>query len=218
VAHSFGVRDLRLGSGLVLFAYITTHLANHALGLVSVAAAERALEVAVAVWHSLPGTLLLYGAVAVHVALAFNALYRRRTLRMPPLDALRIMLGFGIPLLLIGHVVATRVAWERFDAAPQYARIVWSLWMSDNEGRQLALLVPGWIHGCLGLHFAFGHRRNWQRLRPLLFAVALLLPMLGGLGFLAMAKELAADVCSAPAAAVAEPARRRAKARARALA
>ena len=35
-------RDLRLASGLVLFAYIALHLANHALGLVSIAAAERA--------------------------------------------------------------------------------------------------------------------------------------------------------------------------------
>lgn len=186
-------RGWRLGSGLVLFTYVALHLANHALGLVSVAAAEAMLSVMVACWQSLPGTFLLYGAVAVHVSLALNALYRRRTLRMPPLEVLRIALGLGIPLLLIGHVVNTRIAWEAHALAPDYHRIVWNLWTSDSEGRQLALLVPGWLHGCLGVNFALGRRALYQRLRPALFALALLLPVLSALGFLAMGRELAAD-------------------------
>jgi adenylate cyclase len=189
-------RGLRLGSGLVLFAYIAAHLANHALGLASVAAAEHGLNLALRVWHSVPGTVLLYGAAATHVALALNALYLRRTLRMPPLEVLRIALGLGIPILLIGHAVATRLAWEAYRLSPEYTRIVWALWQSDSEGRQLALLVPGWLHGCLGVNFAFGRRAWYQRARPLFFALALLLPVLGALGFLAMGKELAADVAN----------------------
>ena len=189
-------RDLRLGSGLILFVYVASHLANHALGLFSVATAEHGLNFAVRVWHSIPGTLLLYGAAATHVALALNALYRRRTLRMPPLEVLRIALGLGIPILLIGHAVATRLAWEAYKLSPEYSRVVWALWTSDNEGRQLALLVPGWLHGCLGVNFAFGRRAWYRRARPVLFAFALLLPVLGGLGFLAMGKELSADAAN----------------------
>lgn len=34
------IRRLRLITGLVLFAYLTTHLANHALGLISLDAME----------------------------------------------------------------------------------------------------------------------------------------------------------------------------------
>ena len=189
-------RDLRLGSGLVLFAYIAAHLANHALGLVSVAAAEHGLNLALRVWHSVPGTILLYGAAATHVTLALHALYCRRTLRMPPLEVLRIALGLGIPILLIGHAVATRLAWETYRLSPEYTRVVWALWQSDSEGRQLALLVPGWLHGCLGVNFAFSRRAWYQRARPAFFAAALLLPVLGALGFLAMGKELAADVAN----------------------
>lgn len=48
---------------------------------------------------------------------------------------------------------------------PGAARIIWNLWSSDNEGRQLALLVPGWVNGCLGLHFAFC-RRAWYARAP----------------------------------------------------
>jgi len=186
------LRDLRLASGLVLFFYVATHLANHALGLVSIAVAERGLAIAVGVWQSLPGTLLLYGAAAAHVTLAFAAIYRRRTLRMPPAELLRIFLGLGIPMLLIGHAIGTRVAWSFYDASPEYRRVVWGLWNSDGEGRQLALLVPGWLHGCLGLHFAFNRRRAYQRMHYVLFGAAILLPVLAGLGFLAMGKELAA--------------------------
>ena len=185
-------RDLRLGSGLVLFAYVTLHLADHALGLVSVNFAESGLRVAVAIWHSLPGTMLLYGGAAIHLTLAFVAVYERRTLRMPAAESVRIALGFGMPLLLIGHFAATRFAFEQYGLRSDYARIVWTLWTTDNEGRQLALLVPGWLHGCLGLNFAFHSRPLYQRLRPALFAAALLLPVLSGLGFLAMARELAA--------------------------
>ncbi len=184
-------RDLRLGSGLALFFYVATHLANHALGLISVAAAQRGLDFAVATWHSLPGTLLLYGAAGTHVTLAFVAIYQRRTLRMPPLELVRIVLGLGIPILLIGHAIGTRIAWELHEVSPAYSRVVWDLWTSDSEGRQLALLAPGWLHGCLGIHFAFSHRRLYRRLHYGLFVLAVLLPVLAALGFLAMTKELA---------------------------
>lgn len=185
-------RDLRLGSGLALFAYLTAHLATHALGLVSVDVAEIGLAAAVGVWHSLAGTVLLYGAAAIHLGLAVVAVYERRTLRMPATEALRIALGFGMPLLLIGHFATTRVAFEVYGLRPDYHRVVWALWISGGEGRQLALLAPGWLHGCLGLNFAFGRRRLYQRLRPALFGTALLLPVLAALGFLAMGRELAA--------------------------
>src|SRR5512144_733850 len=183
-------QDLRLGSGLILFVYVAAHFTNHALGLISVAAAERGLQVAVAVWHSLPGTVLLYGAAGVHIALAFVALYEHRTLRMPPMELLRLALGFGIPTLLIAHAVTTRLAFEAYGTRPDYAHVVWMLWHSSREGRQMALLVPGWLHGCLGFKFAFGRRIWFQRLRLVLFGAALLLPTLATLGFLEMLKEV----------------------------
>lgn len=184
-------RALRLGSGLVLFAYVTAHLANHALALVSLAVAEKGLRVAVAFWHSLPATVLLYGAAVVHVALAMVAVFQRRTLRMPAAEVLRIALGFGMPLLLIGHLTSTRFAFELYHLRSDYARVVWALWTSDSEGLQLALLAPGWLHGCFGLNLAFGRRHLYRRARPLLFGLALLLPLLAALGFLAMGREFA---------------------------
>ena len=195
-AYSITRRDLRLASGRVLFSYVAAHLVNHAVGLWSIPAAETGLALAVRVWHSMPGSILLYGAAAAHVGLALFALYERRTLRMPPLDLARILLGLGTPLLLIGHAVATRWAAEAYGMSPVYERIVYGLWVSDGEGRQLAMLVPGWLHGCLGVWFAFKRHEAVSRLKLPLFAAALLVPVLSGLGFVVMGREigrLAAD-------------------------
>lgn len=112
-------------------------MATHASGLHSVALAERVLHASVALWHSPPGSVVLYGAAAIHIALDLLAIYQRRTLRIPPLDVLLIALGLAIPSLLIGHAAATRLAFEMYGHLPTYTRIVWNLWNSDNEGRQL---------------------------------------------------------------------------------
>ena len=188
-------RRLRLGSGLVLFGYVTTHLVNHALGLVSLDAAESTLRIAVSVWSSLPGTLLLYGAAGVHVALAFMALYERRTLRMPIVEIVRYVLGFTIPLLLITHVVATRAA-AGLGASPVYERIVWHIAQADREPQLLAQLVVVWVHAAIGIYVWLLPKAWFARWSHALFALACLVPVLAALGFLAIEKELTAQAQS----------------------
>lgn len=189
-----------MASGLILFTYIGAHLVNHALGLISLDAAEAGMGVAVTVWYSIPGTVLLYGAAAVHFSMALWAVYERRTFRLPPLELTRIALGFSMPILLIGHAVSTRMAHELFGLASDYSRVVSNLWATGSQGWQLGLMAPGWIHGCLGLHFAFSRRAWYRQARLVLFAVALLLPVLSALGFIAMGRELAGRPEAAAAA------------------
>src|SRR5262249_26286569 len=145
-------RDLRFASGLILFVYIAVHLANHALGLISLEAAERGLRVAVGAWQSAPGTVILYGAAAAHFMLALWSIYERRTVRLPPAELLRIGLGLWLPVMLIGHAITTRLEHELIGSPASYTRVVSGMWASDSEWRQLGLLAPGWLHGCLGLH------------------------------------------------------------------
>ena len=54
------LRQIRLASGLVLFAYVTPHFIDHALGNISVAAMENGLVVQKAIWQTPPGTIVLY--------------------------------------------------------------------------------------------------------------------------------------------------------------
>jgi adenylate cyclase len=193
-------RNLRMASGLVLFTYITAHLVNHALGLISLNTAEEGLGYAEDVWDSLPGTVLLYGAAGVHFVLALWAIYERRTFRLPPAELLRIAMGFTLPLILINHFVHTRLAYEMFGQPADYTSVIANLWAAESQGMQLGLLAPGWIHGCLGLHFAFSRRPLYRRLRFVLFAIALLLPVFAGFGFIAMGRELRTNAEAAAAA------------------
>src|SRR4029434_7883123 len=63
-------------SGMELFAYVTTHLANHALVLVSFTALEAGRGWFLLLWRNPLGTALLYGALASHLVLALWALYQ----------------------------------------------------------------------------------------------------------------------------------------------
>ena len=53
------IRRLRLASGLVMLAYVTTHFVNHSLGLISVQAMDRALVEIYQYWASPLGGVLL---------------------------------------------------------------------------------------------------------------------------------------------------------------
>ncbi len=187
------LRKARLISGLVLFAYVLLHLSNHALGLISLEMAEAGLRLSVLVWHSWLGTLILYGAGLAHIFLAFYSLYQRRTLRLPPAELLRIALGLWLPVLLIGHVAATRISYALFDSVPDYAHVVGNLWLSNAQGRQFGLLAPGWLHGCLGIQFAYNRTPLFRRAKYILFAIALLVPVLSGLGFVNLGREIVAS-------------------------
>jgi adenylate cyclase len=192
IAAQFTRRRLRLASGLVLFVYLASHLANHAAGLISLDTAEGARLAFLAFWRALPATAALYAAFAVHIGLAFMALYERHSLRMPAAELLRLSLGFAIPFLLVAHFTGTRVAFELYGRDDPYARVVWALWTGDRGLQQLVLITIAWAHGCLGLHFLLRYRAFYRSWSHVFFAAAVLMPALGLLGFHAMAAELEA--------------------------
>ena len=65
---------------------------------------------------------------------------------------------FALPILLIGHAVNTRLARQVFGMPSDYARVVAKLWFRDAQGMQLVVMAPGWLPGCLGLHFLLNRR------------------------------------------------------------
>ncbi len=191
-------RNLRWASGLVLLAYVALHLVDHALGLASLAVAETALAAVHRFWHGAVGSLLLYGAAALHLVLAFVGLWQRRSLRLPAVEAVRILLGFLLPLLLAGHLASMRWAYEAFGTDPTYTRVVRALWSPQAAAFQFAMMSAAWAHGCLGVHLALRARAVWSRLLPCFLSAVVLLPVLAALGFLSMGREIAASGATAP--------------------
>ncbi|SAK54929.1 hypothetical protein [Caballeronia ptereochthonis] len=184
------LRRFQFGSGVVLLTYLFMHLANHALGIWSLELAGRGLAVALRLWRSTPGTIALYGAASVHFALALHTIYGRRHWALPPAEWIRLWAGLSLPLLLIRHAVTTRLASALYGFEPNYERVVIMLLTSGTQGLQLALLAPGWVHGCLGLWFRLRHYPLAWRMKPALLAFAALLPLLSAGGFIRMMRAV----------------------------
>ena len=177
-------RRLRLATGLVIAAYVTGHFLNHALGIVSLDAMEALRRVLSAWWRSLPGTVLLYGSLLTHFALALASLARRRTLRMPAWEAWQLALGLCVIPLLAYHVMGTRFAWQLLGREVSYPRIVAAIWNDPlQSAKQVALIAVVWLHLCFGMHFWLRVKPWYPRAQQYLFAAAVLVPALALAGF-----------------------------------
>lgn len=192
-------RRLQLGSGILLWLYISIHMVNHALGIWSIDIAERGLHLAIGLWQSLPGTIVLYGAAGLHFALAIRTIYGRRHWSLPPAEWLRLWAGLSLPMLLIRHVVGTRVATSFYGFEPNYERVIVSLLTSGTQGLQIALLAPGWVHGSLGLWFHLRRRAFFRRARFVLLALLVMLPVLSAAGFVQMTRAIVPESLAVPA-------------------
>jgi adenylate cyclase len=187
------ISTTRLVTGLILFFYVFTHDLNHSLGLISLGAMEAGRVPFLAFWHFLPIRLVFYLSIILHMVIALYSLYQRRSLRMSTGDAWQLGLGLILPLLLILHVIGTAVANSLFDLHATYRYVVWTVWVavpSYGVIQALALTVA-WIHGCIGL-------RAWLRVKPFyatwrdtLLTLALILPILALLGFVAAGQQVA---------------------------
>ena len=186
------IRRTRIVTGLVLFTYLTTHLLNHSLGLISLDAMEAGREWFLALWRNPLSTALLYGSLLTHFTLALYALYQRRHLRIPFWEALQLALGLCIPLLLATHFVGTRMAYEWYGIEDMYAKTVLTLWRQNPiiGLRQASLILIAWTHGCIGLYFWLRLRPWYPRYAAALYALALLMPVFALLGFVQAGREV----------------------------
>ena len=185
------VRKLRLISGLILFAYVCSHLINLALGLWSLEMMEGARPAFQAPWQSRIGVVALFGSLAVHMMLGMVALYHRGTLRMSSFDATQLVMALVLPPLVVIHILGTRVAFTLFEFEATYNWLMLLYWkFSPWAGmRQVLVVMVAWIHGCMGVYYWVRLYRWWPRWRGLLYPLALAVPVAALLGFVEGGKE-----------------------------
>jgi adenylate cyclase len=184
------VQRLRLGSGLVLFAFATTHFLNHALGLFDLETMYEAQQWRWAITRSWPGTVILATALLIHVFLALVKLANRSTLRMQTWELLQIGLGLSIPFLLFPHIVNTRVARSLFGVNDTYLYELARLW-PDSALLQSTLLLLVWIHGCIGIHFWLRIYKPYRKFQPFLMFLGIVIPVAALGGFLVGGRAVA---------------------------
>ncbi len=175
-----------------MLTYVVGHLSTHVLLLVSLSLADAVDRVVIAPWRSVPGTVLLAGALLVHYGNALWSIYVRRTLRLSRWGWWQLALGLSIPLLLSLHVSSTRLSEEAFGSLSEYENVLLRQWLlSPWKGVAQALMLSVvWTHAAIGIHFWLRTKPwygRWQR--PLAIA-ALLLPALALAGYVAGGNEV----------------------------
>jgi adenylate cyclase len=183
--RGIGVRQVRLITGLVMFAYIFSHFFNHALGVISYDAMEAWLWYHMSFWREPLVNDTLYIAAVVHFSLGLWALYQRRHFRYTGAELIQLLLGLSIPLWLADHLGAQRLTSTLFDTPPfNYATPLFAYWVSApyNIAIQFISLTVAWTHACIGLYFWLRMKSFFDWAAPYLLAVAILLPTLAMIG------------------------------------
>ncbi|HET9764044.1 MAG TPA: adenylate/guanylate cyclase domain-containing protein, partial [Casimicrobiaceae bacterium] len=156
-----GVRQIRIACGIVLFFYLVWHFTNHALGNISYATMESALEYHLLFWRNPAVEIVFYTAAVVHWFLGLWALYQRRHFRFTIAEITQLLLGLSIPLWLASHFGVVRLAGWVFGRDPvNYAAPLFAYWVARPHmiAVQFVLLTIAWTHACIGLYF-------WLRLK-----------------------------------------------------
>ena len=187
-------RNLRLASGGVMAFFVATHLLNHALGLISLETLEAGRVVFLGFWRGTPAAAILIASILVHIALAYHAIYERRSWRMSPPEAIQLILGVAIPPLLVIHVLGTAASARLHGTNDTYAYVLLALWVHDPlvALRQTAATLIVWSHACIGLHYWLRLKSWYARAGPYLYGSALLLPVVSLLGFVSAGRSVAA--------------------------
>ena len=196
------VRNIRLLSGLVLMAFVISHLLNLSLGLHSLATMEAWRSKLLAPWRSMPGTLLLTLAAAVHALLGLYAMSARRSFAMSRTDVVQLLLGLLTPPMLISHVFATYVANElgpSFDSSYGQMLAVYWRFSPAYAFQQLFVVVIVWVHGALGLYSWLVLQPFWRRVSGIVLPVLFAIPIVALLGFAESGREVLEKLANDPA-------------------
>ena len=197
--RGIGVRQVRIGCGLVLFSYLISHFLNHALGNISLDALAIGVHIHTMFWQFLPVAVVFYTAALVHCGLGIWALYQRRQFKWKAIEPLQLVLGLTVPALILTHIIGVRLGQTLYANEKLYPQELYSFWVAHPYKIWMmpTVLVIAWTHGCIGLYFWLRMKRFFASAAPYLLAAAVLIPTLALLGFYQAGRRVVEDSASA---------------------
>ena len=145
------IRRARMYSGLVIFLYVTVHLVNHSMGLISLEVMEGLRQKISAFNKTTVVSIILYSALLVHVVLGFQHLLTKRSFKMSAKDWIQLVTSLILPLALLPHMLVSGYAPRYEDAKASYTVILEG---SLNDGAIFFMslfIVFVWVHGIIGI-------------------------------------------------------------------
>ncbi len=196
------MRRLRLVTGLVLMAFVTSHLGLLAMGIASLHQIDVWYPYFMEPWEGRVGETLLCFSAFVHLVLGLQSIAARRTLAMSRTDAVQLFLALLVPPLLIGHVLTLRITGELtsgFEAGYEFILSVYWSFAPLYAIQQLLALIVIWAHAAIGFYGFMVLRPIWKRIGGLVTPVLFAVPILSLLGFAQGGKETVDRLAADPA-------------------
>lgn len=180
------LRSLRIYSGLYLLLYVTLHLINLSLGLISIEAMDAARPYLSGIIGHPTLRPILSTALLVHYLIGLWSVYNRPRISGTPQDLVQALSGLAIVPLMAIHVVGV-IMLQDANVVTSYDMLIGVFWIS-NPGYgllQVLLLSVAWVHGAAGLFMwlrsmpSMAHRLSW------IYPLGVAVPVLALLGFTA---------------------------------
>ena len=181
-----------IATGMVMFVYITLHLINLSLGLISVQVMEDWRWALSGFWSEYqPLKLLLQGSLILHFILALISLFWRNTLNVPAYDMAQMIAGVLIIPLLGLHVFGV-MAVRDLGLEPTYMIVLGQFWIvSPFDGlQQILMLVVAWIHGAIGVYTWLQSKDQSSRILSVFYPFVVILPILAMLGYVEAGRQI----------------------------
>lgn len=174
---------VRIVSGLLLMLYVTLHLLNIAAVLISPAFANAFQDFRLAITRSDPGEAVMGAALFAHLILSLYKIAMRRSLKMSPVEAMQIVFGITIPLILSSHIIYTHIAFQALGVETRLGYLTALIWDTTDGWLQVLLMAITWVHGAIGMHMWLRMTPWWKKATPWMIGVGVLIPTLALLGF-----------------------------------
>jgi adenylate cyclase len=185
------VRALRIWSGLFLLAFVTSHLINLSLGLISIEVMDAARPYLSGVWTGQLTGKILVTALTTHFFLGLWAVYNRPTLRTNAQDIVQLATGVIVVPLLATHAIGIAML-GRVGVDFGYADTIRLFWLQvPSLGLlQVTLLAVVWVHGCAGLFTWLRSKERASRVLNWLYFTAVAVPVVALLGYAEAGREM----------------------------
>lgn len=184
-------QKIRLFSGLVLMAFVTTHLLNHIGGIDSLQTMDSWRPYLSGLWGNIVLGPILIVSFILHIGNALYSIYIRSTLKMHAWEAMQLGFGLSIPVFLASHFTAAFIGQIAYQYNPTYQWVVTFYWAVDPVAgvlQGLGLCVA-WIHACIGIHYWLRLKPWYQSYRYTLATAAIAMLCLSGSGYIAAGIE-----------------------------
>lgn len=195
------LRRVRAISGLILLFYVTSHLLNTALGLISIEAMEKASPYLSQLWSARPQGIILALALIAHFAVGLWSIYRRPRLMTNAQDMVQTLTGLTVVPLLATHALGISMGQDG-GLAFGYREVLTLFWVvSPGYGLlQVVMLSVVWVHGCAGLLTLLRGLQGARGWLLWIYPLAVLIPVVALLGYAAAGREVLIAARNGPAA------------------